>query len=116
MLARANVSIRTLELAEAADFGILRLIVSDPRVVKALLNERGINAKIVPVIAIEIADEVGCFSRVIAALTAEGIDIAYTYTVHNGTRGIFVIKTAEGEIASAIDCLEREGIKVLDAV
>jgi len=116
MLARADASIRTLELVEAGDFGILRLIVSDPQAVKTVLHDQGISARITPVIAIEIADEVGCFNRVIAALAEEGIDIAYTYTVHNGARGAFVIKTAEADIAPAVERLERDGVKVLDAV
>jgi len=116
ILTEDDVSIRTLELVEAGDFGILRLIVPDPQRVKALLHDRGISATITPVFAVEIADEVGCFNRVIAALANEKIDIAYTYTVHNGARGAFVIKTAEGDINRAVERLEHDGIKVLDAV
>jgi hypothetical protein len=116
MLADANVSIRTLELVEAGDFGILRLIVADPASVKEHLSTQGISARVTPVIAIEIADEVGCFNRVVSALSDEGIDIAYTYTVHNGTRGAFVIKVAATEIAAAVARLEADGVKVLEAV
>ena len=116
ILAEGDVSIRTLELVEAGDFGILRLIVPNPQHVKALLHDRGISAKITQVFAVEIADEVGCFNRVIAALADEQIDIAYTYTVHNGSQGAFVIKTAEADITRAIERLERDGVKVLDAV
>ncbi len=116
MLAEAQVSIRTLELVEAGDFGVLRLIVSDPESAKGILHAQGISTRITPVIAIEIADEVGCFNRVIAALAEEGIDIAYTYTVHNGAQGAFVIKTAETDIERAIKRLEHDGVKVLDAV
>jgi len=116
ILADAGVSIRTLELVEAGDFGILRLIVPDPERVHALLHDQGISATITEVFAVEIADEVGCFNRVVAALADEGIDIAYTYTVHNGTRGAFVIKTAQAETARAIERLEADGVKLLDAV
>ena len=116
MLAEAQVSIRTLELVEAGDFGILRLIVSDTESVRAILHAQGISTKVTPVIAVEIADEVGCFNRVIAVLAEEGIDIAYTYTAHNGTRGAFVIKTAQADTARAIERLEADGVKVLDAI
>jgi hypothetical protein len=116
MLADAGVSIRTLELVEAGDFGILRLIVADPSSAKEWLHEQGISAKVTPVIAIEIADEVGCFNRVVAALAEEGIDIAYTYTVHNGARGAFVIKMAANDIERAVTRLEADGVKVLDGV
>jgi hypothetical protein len=116
LLADAGVSIRTLELVEAGDFGILRLIVADLASAKKCLRDEGISAKVTPVIAIEILDEVGCFNRVVTALADEGIDIAYTYTVHNGARGAFVIKIAQSDIERAMGRFERDGVKVLDAV
>jgi hypothetical protein len=116
MLADAGVSIRTLELVEAGDFGILRLIVPDPEAVRAQLHAEGISATIAEVFAVEIADEVGCFNRVVAALAEEGIDIAYTYTVHNGARGAFVIKTPDAQRERAMARLEADGVTLLDAV
>jgi len=116
MLADMQVSIRTLELVEAGDFGILRVIVPRVHEVQNKLKAQGISAKITPVFAVEIADEVGCFNRVVSALAEEGIDIAYTYTVHNGQRGAFVIKTIAESMPRAIARLEQDGVKVLDAV
>ena len=116
MLADMQVSIRTLELVEAGDFGILRVIVPRVHEVQDKLKTQGISAKITPVFAVEIADEVGCFNRVVSALADEGIDITYTYTVHNGQRGAFVIKTIAEAIPRAIARLEQDGVKVLDAV
>lgn len=116
MLADMQVSIRTLELVEAGDFGILRVIVPRVHEVQDKLKTQGISAKITPVFAVEIADEVGCFNRVVSALADEGIDIAYTYTVQNGQRGAFVIKTIAEAIPRAIARLEQDGVKVLDAV
>jgi hypothetical protein len=52
----------------------------------------------------------------VTALADEGIDIAYTYTVHNGARGAFVIKIAQSDIERAMGRFERDGVKVLDAV
>ncbi len=115
-LADMGVSIRTLELVEAGDFGILRLIVPEVQAVKEQLSSQGISATITPVFAVEIGDEVGCFHRVVSALAEEGIDIAYTYTVHTGDRGALIIKTAPSDLSSAIGRLERDGVAVIDAV
>jgi len=116
MLAESNVSIRTLQLVEAGDFGILRLILKNTQAIKDQLSTQGISAKITPVFAVEIADKVGCFNRVVSALNDERINIEYTYIVHSGPKGAFVIKTAEADIARAIERLERDGIKMLDAI
>jgi hypothetical protein len=116
ILAKAGISIRTLELVEAGDFGILRIIVPQPQEVKEILHGQGISTKITPVIAIEIEDEVGCFDRVVRALSQEGIDISYTYTVNNDAKGAFVIKIDVTNTQKAIDRLEKDGVKILDAV
>jgi len=116
MLTQSNASIRTLQLVEAGDFGILRLILKNTLAIKNQLNAQEISAKITRVFAVEIADKVDCFHRVASALDDEGIDIEYTYVIHSIPKGAFVIKTAEADIARAVERLERDGIKVLDAV
>jgi len=116
LLAQEKVSIRTLELVEAGDFGILRLIVPDVQTVKTRLNAQGISAKITQVVAVEVEDEVGCFHHVVSTLADEGIDIAYTYTVSHAQAAALVIKISHADMARAISRLEANGMKVLDAI
>jgi len=114
ILADAEVSIDTINLVEAGDFGILRMVVEDASATKALLESKGISVKITPVIIVEILDKVGCFNRVVSVL--EGIDIQYTYTVNSHDIGAFIIKVAESDIEGAISLLESDGVVVKDAV
>jgi len=114
ILADAEVSIDTINLVEAGDFGILRMIVADSSATKALLESKGISVKITPVIVVEILDKVGCFNRVVSLL--DGIDIQYTYTVNSHDIGAFIIKVSEEDIEKAITLLEGDGVVVKDAV
>jgi len=114
ILADAGVSIDTINLVEAGDFGILRMIVADSSATKALLESKGISVKITPVIVVEILDKVGCFNRVVSLL--DGIDIQYTYTVNSHDIGAFIIKVAEEDIERSIALLESDGVVVKDAV
>ncbi len=113
-LADSEVSIDTINLVEAGDFGILRMIVADSSATKTLLESRGISVKITPVIVVEILDKVGCFNRVVSLL--DGIDIQYTYTVNSHDIGAFIIKVSEEDIERAITLLEGDGVVVKDAV
>ena len=114
ILAEEDISIDTINLVEAGDFGILRMIVADTVATKALLESRGISVRITPVIVVEILDKVGCFNRVVSLL--EGIDIHYTYTVNSQDIGAFVIKVAEKELQRALALLKADGVVIKDAL
>lgn len=116
ILAEAGVPIKSIELVEAGDFGILRLIVRGIQRARELLEAEGFSVKVSPVIAVEIAHESGCFHRIVSLLAGEGINIQYAYTCHGGPLGIFLLKTDPVEMLRAVEVLEEDGVKVLDAL
>ncbi len=116
ILAEAGIPIKSIELVEAGDFGILRLIVRGTQRARELLEAEGYSVKVSPVIAVEIAHESGCFHRIVFLLAAEGINIQYAYTCHGGPLGIFLLKTDPVEMLRAVEVLEEDGVKVLDAL
>jgi hypothetical protein len=116
ILAEAKIPVKSIELVEAGDFGILRLIVDGTERARELLEAEGFSAKVSPVIAVEIAHESGCFHRIVSLLAAEGINIQYAYTCHGGPLGIFLLKTDPVEMLRAVEVLEEDGVKVLDAL
>ncbi len=115
-LKEAGAVIRALELVEAGDFGIMRVIADEPKKVKQQLGIQGIIATISPVFAVEIADQSGCFGRMVHILAHANIDVAYTYMAPHGAHGAYVVKTDPAHLSRAIEELERKGIKVLDAL
>ena len=111
-----KVVFRTLELVEAGDFGIMRVIVDEPKKVKQQLGIQGIIATISTVFAVEITDRSDCFNRMVQILSAAQIDVAYTYMAPHGTHGAYVVKIDSSNLSNAIKRLEGEGIKILDAL
>ena len=116
ILAEAGIPIKSIELVEAGDFGILRLLVRGTQRARELLEAEGFSVKVSPVIAVEIAHESGCFHRIVSLLAGEGINIQYAYTCHGGPLGIFLLKTDPVEMLRAVEVLEEDGVKVLDAL
>ena len=49
ILAEGNININSLSLAEATDYGMLRMIVSDPEAGEKALKAKGFMAKLTPV-------------------------------------------------------------------
>jgi hypothetical protein len=116
LLASNNISISSINLSDASDFGILRLIVNDNTKAKTILDESGFSSRLTSVFAVEVSDHVGSFNSVIKALAKQNINIEYTYTLSNAKIGAFIFKVSDKELNHAIKTLESEGINLLSEV
>ena len=90
-LAEGNININSLSLAESTDYGMLRIMVSDPEAGEAALKEKGFMARLTPVLAIDVADEVGQLQIVLTKITQAGINIEYVYSMKAGGDGATII-------------------------
>ena len=97
-LKEGNININSLSLAEATDYGMLRMIVSDPEAGKTALKAKGFMAKLTPVLAVDVADEVGQLQVVLTKITKAGINIEYVYSMKAGNDGAtIIIRTSDLE-------------------
>ena len=98
-LADSNININSLSLAEATDYGMLRMIVSDPEAGKAALKAKGFMAQLTPVLAVDVADEVGQLQIVLTKIKQAGINIEYVYSMKaSGNDGAtIIIRTSDLE-------------------
>ena len=97
-LANGNININSLSLAESTDYGMLRMIVSDPEAGEAALKEKGFMARLTPVLAVDVADEVGQLQVVLTKITQAGINIEYVYSMKAGGDGAtIIIRTSDLE-------------------
>ncbi|MBR4444054.1 MAG: hypothetical protein IKS52_12390 [Clostridia bacterium] len=74
-----GIDISALSLADTADYGVLRLIVSDPQKGRDVLTESGIVVKITDVIAAVMDDVPGGAARIISLLAEGGVGVEYMY-------------------------------------
>lgn len=116
LLATNNISIHSINLSDASDFGILRLIVDDNEKAKTVLEKDGFSSRFTDVFAVEISDHVGSFNSVIKALAKENINIEYTYTLSNAKIGAFIFKVIDKELKHAITILEKNGVNLINEV
>jgi hypothetical protein len=74
-----GINIRAISIADTKDFGILRLIVSDPDLACEKLREQKCAVTITEVVAIEIQDELGMLSSVMDILAEDKVNVEYMY-------------------------------------
>lgn len=86
-----NINIVSLSLADTSEYGLLRMIVSDPAAGKAALKERGFSAMITEVIAARLHHRVGKLQEVLDVICKAGINVEYMYALSTGTEDASIV-------------------------
>jgi hypothetical protein len=79
ILAEGNIDIRAISLADTIDFGILRMIVSNPCAALELLKSKGATASKTEVTGCKMRDEPGSMYQILNTLDSAGISVEYVY-------------------------------------
>ena len=108
-----DVNIVALSLADTADYGMLRMIVSDPAKGKAVLKEAGITAMLTDVVALRVPHATGSLSKAMHEIVAAGINVEYMYAFANGSDASAVLKSDNP--AKVVEVLKSTGFDVWDA-
>jgi len=112
-LGRENIRITALSMADTNEFGILRLIVSDPEKAKALLKEKLFTVNISDVISVMAPDEARYYAKVLKILSDLEISVEYTYAFSMGKKSIIILKCSDNE--KAIKALKDHEMELLNA-
>ena len=93
-LKEADINIRSLTIAETADYGIMRLILQDTDKGLKALKDAKIMANETNVMAVEIPDKPGGLSKLADLLADANIDIEYAYSFlpQNTSNAIIIFK------------------------
>jgi len=116
LLAEAGINIHALSLADTTDYGILRLIVSNPENAEKAMKASGLMVKTTEVIAVPLKHEVGSLAGILKKMCAKGISIEYMYAFTSRSPGhdAIVILRLEAQ-EEAIKKLEGIDIHILEA-
>jgi hypothetical protein len=113
ILSRAGINIRSLSLADTADFGILRLIVDRTDQANRVLKENGFTVAKTEVIALQVPDVPGGLAKILSVIDGAGINVEYMYAfIHRSGDDAIVIFRFDG-IDKAIGVLLAAGVRVL---
>ena len=79
LLAENGIDLRALSIADTAEFGILRLIVSNTEKAKEILVSDGTLVQITEVVGVRLSDRPGELAEVLSELDRAGINVEYLY-------------------------------------
>ncbi|MBR4755058.1 MAG: amino acid-binding protein [Lachnospiraceae bacterium] len=104
-----NINIISFSIAETEEFGMLRMVVSDPDKTVAILKEGAYSAKITDVITVNLPNEEGTLFGLLKVIADTHNNIRYMYT-SLGDAGPIVLKTTNQD--QVVDALKKAGYEV----
>jgi hypothetical protein len=113
MLASKEIDLRALSLADTNEFGLLRLIVSNPDEAYNLLREAGMMVRLSEVVAVCVSDKPGEFAKAARLLADAGIGLEYLYALANVIDGEAVIIMRLDQPGEGISVLRKGGFRIV---
>lgn len=118
VLKKEQINIISLSLADTSEYGLLRLITSDPEAGQAALKEQGFSAMLTDVLAVRLAHQVGRLQEILGFVCKAGLNVEYMYAlsnkegdasiickISNGDEAAVLLKSNEVELYSQEDIL-----------
>ena len=96
---------------DGAEFGMIRMIVSEPEKAYQCLKEAGYLCRMVDVLGVEMADEVGNLHDLLVAFSDSNINVDYSYLSFNRNTGkpILIIHVKDDDIFEVVSCMGAKG-------
>ena len=104
ILSQNNIDISALSLADNSEYGVLRMIVSDPYKAKEVLLQNGVIGKVTDVLAVVISDKPGGFCQALKQISDNGISVKYMYacTSQHSGKAIMILSVTDLQKAEEI--------------
>ncbi len=109
VLARNNININALTVADSSDYGLVRMLVSDPEKALTALQSENYSVRIHHVISLEMPSEPGSMWKILTLFAEAGVFIEYVYAFSFGTKSVLVIRTNDG--TKAIEIITKNNLK-----
>ena len=115
VLAKSGIDLRALSIADTAEFGILRLIVSNTEKAKQILAADGTLVQITEVVGVQLSDRPGELAEVLSALDQKGVNVEYLYAflTRNENSAYVVLRVADN--VAAEKTLHASGFRLVEA-
>ncbi|HHW67434.1 MAG: hypothetical protein PWP07_948 [Epulopiscium sp.] len=108
-----GINISALSIADTAEYGILRMIVTNPDQAFTVLKEKGFSVSLTDVICLATPHTPGALAKALDILSKDGISVEYMYAFEVGQKALVIIKA--DDIHKAIDTITAHKMELIEA-
>jgi len=116
VLAGNKINIDAFTIQDRGDFGLIKLIVKDPKKAYLVLADKGYACAVKDIMVISPKDKIGNLSRLSEVLLKNNINIidSYGFVIESEKKGICYLELNTDDLKKAKRILDKEGFKVLE--
>ena len=113
VLSNNHINISALSVADTSEYGILRLIVSDPEKAVKVLKENDFSVSLTDVVCIVVPHVEGGLYKALSVFSDNGISVEYMYAFAVNDKASVVMKVSDVE--ETIKILKQHELELLEA-
>lgn len=113
ILLKEGINILGSMTEDGADFGVNRMVVSDPDRAKAALEDEGYLVSVKDVIGVEVEDKVGNLNCLLKNLAEMNINVNYLYLSFNRRSGLPIMVFQTDDVFEVENAIRERGFQVL---
>lgn len=109
-----SINLRAVEIQDRGDYGVVKLLVNDPRKAHVALGEAGLASALRHVLAIALEDRPGALCELAECLDRHGVNLAdaYGFILRSGEEAVWCVEVEQpGQVARI---LADNGFRMLD--
>ena len=112
-LAGNNINLRALEVADASDYGLIRIIVDDPYTTLTTLKDNEWICNMTEVIGVKFPDEPGSMAKTMKILADADISVEYCYAflAKKSDDALMIFRVEDNKKVASL--LKENGIKLI---
>lgn len=114
LLGNAGINMSALSLADTSEFGILRLIVSEPQKALSILKEAEFSGSLTDVICLNSPNVPGALAKALNILSEEGVFIEYLYAYSMDNKSANIVLKPDN-IQKCIEVLQAHKMELVSA-
>jgi hypothetical protein len=114
ILGNAGINMSAFSVADTSEFGILRMIVSDPEKALKILKEAEFSARLTDVICLNSPNEPGALARALDILSGESVFIEYLYAYSMNDKSANIVLKPDN-IEKCIEVLQKHQLELVSA-
>jgi len=114
ILGTAGINMSAFSVADTSEFGILRMIVSDPEKALSILKEAEFSVRLTDVICLNSPNEPGALARALDILSGENVFIEYLYAYSMDDKSANIVLKPDN-IQKCIEVLQAHKMELVSA-
>jgi len=111
LLGSEHIRIIAATVADTSEYGILRLIVTEPEKAYKTLKDNNVSANLTDVLAITCGSSAGCYAETLNCFTQSGLSIEYMYCFSLHEKSVLILRTNDRE--AACDVIRSHNLEYL---